>query len=196
MEKYADILALADDFLALAEKVYGPYKRHDGRQFVIVKEDDGTSRTISYPKFLMESHLGRRLDPNLETIDHMDSNFDNNDLENLRIVPRSEHSADDTRRVKLVTFQCAWCGKEFQRSPRLVRDKAKKNKAGPFHNRTCAGMYSRSLQLKLINKFDVQPVIDSAYYKRKYEHKMASSIPRDDIINHMCDIWFEDEIFI
>lgn len=81
-------------------RVHGPYKRKDGRQIVIVVENKGLRRTVSYPKWLMEVQLGRKLDPNLETVDHIDSNFDNNDLSNLRIVPRPEHSADDTRRAK------------------------------------------------------------------------------------------------
>jgi hypothetical protein len=177
------------------KKVHGPYKRRDGRQIVVVIEDDvngcETRRTISYPKWLLELQLGRKLDPNLETVDHIDSNFDNNDLTNLRIVPRNEHSSDDTRRVKNVKFNCAWCHQEFERSPRLVRDKARKNKAGPFCSRACAGKYSRKLQLKLIDKFDVQPVIDSEYYKKKYVKAFSSLISSDDLIDYLCDIWDE-----
>lgn len=167
-------------------KVHGPYKRRDGRQIVIVIERNGKRRTVSYPKWLMEIQLGRKLDPDLETVDHIDSNIDNNNLSNLRIMPRDQHSAEDTRRVKSVKFECAWCDKEFERSPRLIRDKAKKNKAGPFCSRSCAGKYSRMLQLKLIDKFDVQPVVDSEYYKRKY----ASSVfIIDGLIDYLCDIW-------
>jgi hypothetical protein len=171
-------------------KVHGPYKRkEDGRQIVIIVENNGSRRTVSYPKWILEMQLGRKLDPNLETVDHMDSNFDNNDLSNLRIVPRSEHSADDTRRVKLVKFKCAWCDKEFERSPRLVRDKARKNKAGPFCSRGCAGKYSRTLQLKLIDKFDVQPVVDSEYYKKKYVVAYTPLVSSDAMVDYLCDIW-------
>lgn len=172
-------------------KVHGPYRRQDGRQIVIVVEDDGSRRTISYPKWLLELQLGRRLDPDLETVDHIDSNFENNTFENLRIMPRKEHSTEDTRRVKLVQFTCPWCKKEFERSPRLVRDKARKNKAGPFCSRGCAGKYSRKLQLKLIDKFDVQPVIDSEYYKKKYVKAFSSIIDHEMIIDFICDIWDE-----
>lgn len=172
-------------------KVHGPYKQKSGRQFVIVIEDDGVRRTVSYPKWLLELQLGRRLDPDLETVDHIDSNFDNNNLDNLRIMPRNEHSSEDTRRVKHVKFNCAWCKNEFERSPRLVRDKARKNKAGPFCSRTCAGKYSRKLQLKLIDKFDTQPIIDSEYYKKKYVKAFASLISSDMLIDYLCDIWEE-----
>jgi hypothetical protein len=172
-------------------KIHGPYKRQDGRQIVIVIEDDGSRRTVSYPKWLLELQLGRRLDPNMETVDHIDSNFDNNNLDNLRIMPRKEHSTEDTRRVKHVKFNCAWCQNEFERSPRLVRDKARKNKAGPFCSRQCAGKYSRKLQLKLIDKFDVQPVIDSEYYKKKYVKAFGSIIDSDMLIDYLCNIWEE-----
>lgn len=172
-------------------KVHGPYKRKDGRQIVIVIENNGKRRTVSYPKWIMELQLGRKLDPNLETVDHIDSNFDNNNLDNLRLVPRNEHSGDDTRRVKPVQFTCAWCDKEFERSPRLVRDKARKNKAGPFCTRNCAGKYSRMLQLKLIDKLDVQPVIDSEYYKRKNVIASLPLVSSDYFIDYLCDIWEE-----
>jgi len=169
-------------------KVFGPYKRKDGRQIVIVVERNGKRRTVSYPKWILELQLGRKLDPNLETVDHIDSDIDNNDLKNLRIVPRDQHSADDTRRVKKVKFECAWCGKDFERSPRLIRDKAKKGKAGPFCSRNCAGKYSRQLQLKLIDKMDSQQAVDSEYYKRKYASMPVSF---DFFIDYLCDIWEE-----
>lgn len=167
MNKYGELLNKIEGFLALAEKLYGPYRRPDGRQIVILKDDSGKTRTISYPKYLMEQHLGRPLGAD-DTVDHWDSNVDNNDLDNLRVMPRGEHSSDDTRRVKNVKFQCALCKKDFERSPRLVRDKAKKNKAGPFCSRRCAGQYSRKVQLKLLDKMGPQPMVESEYYKKKY----------------------------
>lgn len=170
MKKYDDLINKIDTFafLALSEKEYGPYKRpSDGRSISIVVDDEGNRRTVSYPKRIMEKHLGRILDKDQETVDHIDGNIDNNNLDNLRVVPRAEHSGDDTRRVKPVELTCKWCQKKFERSPRLVRDKASKNKAGPFCSRMCAGKYSRNLQLKLIDKFDVQPMLESEYYKRK-----------------------------
>ncbi len=180
-------MGYADNF-----KVFGPYvRKEDGRSIVIIIDRNGKRRTVSYPKWLLEVQLGRKLDPNNETVDHIDSNIDNNNLDNLRIIPRHEHSADDTRRVKHVKFQCAWCDKEFERSPRLIRDKARKNKAGPFCSRTCAGKYSRMLQLKLIDKFDTQPVIDSEYYKKKYV-QAAHRLTNDEIIDYICDIWEEN----
>lgn len=177
-------MAYADNFT-----IYGPYvTKNNNRKIVIVIDRNGMRRTISYPKWLMECQIGRPLDRDLETVDHWDSNIDNNDLHNLRIVPREEHSSDDTRRVKLVKFKCVWCNKEFERSPRLIRDKARKNKAGPFCSRPCAGKYSRMLQLKLIDKLGPQPLVDSEYYKKKYVVATAA-LDNNSIIDYLCDIW-------
>ena len=41
-------------------RIYGPYYRKDGRQH-IVAYDGMIKRTISYPRFLLETHLGRVL---------------------------------------------------------------------------------------------------------------------------------------
>lgn len=179
-------MGYADDF-----KVHGPYTRQDGRKIVIVVEHKGQRRTVSYPKWLLEVHLGRKLDPDKETVDHLDGDFNNNNLENLRIVPRDEHSADDTRRSRNLKFNCAWCGADFERSPRLVRDKSKKNKAGPFCNKSCAGKYSRMLQLKLIDKLNPQPFVESEYYKKKYVVAGADDFEVDI---EFSDLFFDDDI--
>jgi len=156
-------MAYADNF-----DVFGPYKKKDtGRSLVVVIDRNGKRRSVSLPKWIMEQHLGRELNPETETVDHLDFNFNNNDINNLRVVPRAEHSADDTRRVKLIKLKCAWCDCDFERSPRLLRDKAKKGKAGPFCSKKCAGKYARKLQLKLIDKLGPQSHVESEYYRRK-----------------------------
>lgn len=149
-------------------RVYGPYKNYKGRKFVIIFDKNNKRRTVSYPKWIMECHLGRELHPDLETVDHWDSNFENNDLSNLRIMPRDEHSANDTRRVKLLKFKCPICKKDFERSPRIIRLKAKTNSSGPFCSKQCSGKYSRLLQLNKIKTLKKQKHTKSEYYKKKY----------------------------
>lgn len=152
--------------LATSKTVYGPYTINNGRKIVIVVKEDGTKRTVSYPKYLMEEHLGRELGDD-ETVDHLNFDKDDNRIENLKIKPRDEHSADDTRRVKLVKFKCQMCGDDFERSPRIVRDKAKKGSTGIFCSRKCSGKYNRLVALKKLDKLPVQSHIESEYYRRK-----------------------------
>lgn len=155
-------MGYADNF-----KIFGPYVRKDGRQIVIVVDRNNKRRTVSYPKWLMEVHLGKQLDPDKDTIDHIDGDINNNDISNLQILPRAEHSRLDTRRSKPLKFNCAWCNEEFERLPSAIRDQSRKKKAGPFCSKKCAGKYSRMLQLKLIEKFPDQPIVESVYYKLK-----------------------------
>lgn len=167
-------------------RVLGPYEKPNGRKFVVIIERSGKRRTMAYPKWLMSEHLGRELSMD-ETVDHWDSDLSNNSIENFRILPRDVHSAEDTKRVYLVKCKCSWCDKEFERSPRLLRERSKKNKSGPFCSKSCAGKYARSIQLKLVDKFDVQPSVDSTYYKRKYVEASLSILEKYD------DIEFEFE---
>ena len=167
MDKFAALLENISFFelISLADTVYGPYtSKETGRKIVIIKYDDGRSRTVSYPKYLLEQHLGKEL-PIEATVDHIDRDFNNNSIDNLRVMDRSDHSCADTRRVKLVRFNCSLCAKPFERSPRLVRDKAKKGRRGIFCSKQCAGRYARKLQLGQIEKFPVQQHIESEYYR-------------------------------
>jgi hypothetical protein len=75
------------DTVRPGSRVYGPYLRKDGRKHVVIRCPAGQSRTVSYPKWLMEQKLGRELDPDLETVDHVDGNFLNNSTENFQILP-------------------------------------------------------------------------------------------------------------
>lgn len=176
MEKFAELIDQIDIFTILCEgkaKTYGPYVRPDGRKIMIDINEAGDRTTTSYPKWLLEQKLKRKLNPNTETADHWDTDINNNDFSNLRIVPRSQHSADDTRRVRMLDLECAMCKKHFERSPRLVRDKSKKGKVSQFCSRQCAGKYSREVQLGKRKKLPVQKPPKSTYYKRKYETKKS-----------------------
>lgn len=157
-------------------KVFGPYSKGVGtkRKIVIVVYKDGRRRTVSYPKWIMEQHLGRELGID-ETVDHWDTDVDNNDLSNLKVIDRAEHSANDTRRVDPIELECPWCGKTFTRQPRKLRERAKSGQP-VFCSKSCAGKYSRFLQLKLIDAFAPAEHVDSVYYKRKYKDAEASEI--------------------
>lgn len=99
-------------------KVYGPYIRKDDRMHVVlIKHDDEnhiiSRKTVSYPKYLVEVYTGKYLEPD-ETIDHIDGNFHNNELSNLRVVPRKEHCKSHTSSRQEIIKKCVICGKGFK----------------------------------------------------------------------------------
>jgi len=132
-------------------KINGPYKRKDGRSHIVVRWPNGFQTTVSYPKFLTENRIGRYF-TNLETVDHLDDNFDNNDPSNIRIIERSKHCIDDAKRSKIVSFICPICDVEFSLSGRRLNNavtnrRRKKGKAGPFCSKSCAGKYGKAIQM-------------------------------------------------
>jgi len=145
-------------------KVYGPYYRKDGRQHVVIVEDSGKKRTVSYPKYLVEQKFGRQLDPMTETIDHIDTDFTNNSIDNLRIIPRSQHASEDAKRRKFPEVKCIWCETIFK----LTRNQEqKKKKAGPFCSRHCSGQYGSHLQHGYTNKLETKTLPEKEFYTLK-----------------------------
>lgn len=72
-------------------KIQGPYKRKDGRKHVIYYDPViNLRRTVSYPRHLMMVHLDRELEY-WETVDHIDEDFTNDDMDNLQILTRAEN---------------------------------------------------------------------------------------------------------
>ena len=128
-------------------KVLGPYFRPDGRQHIILndtnksKGERGKTKTISYPKALMEIRLNRRLNED-ETVDHIDKNVLNNSEDNLHILSRSDHTKLDVKRRKPIVKCCSWCGKEFE----VRRDQLTNRGRGYFCSKQCSGKYGAELQ--------------------------------------------------
>lgn len=123
-------------------KVYGPYKRKDGRKHVIVYDFKlGIRQTISYPKYLMEQHLGRKLTED-ETIDHINNDYTDDRLENLQILSRVDNISKSTVPAEIMTFKCPNCFKMFELLARQYRgNQVSKGKSGPFCSRSCAGQF-------------------------------------------------------
>lgn len=129
-------------------KVYGPYTRKDGRKHVILIDSSGKRRTVSYPRYLMEQKLGRKL-TNDETVDHKDGDITNDSPDNLRIKSRVENAKLGAKRLKTQSFNCPTCGKDVVKSGKQlgwVIQRAREGKAGPFCNRSCAGKYGKMIQ--------------------------------------------------
>ncbi len=127
-------------------KVYGPYTRKDGRQHVILYRD-GKRTTVSYPKYLLEIKIGRKLKPN-ETCDHIDGNPLNNSLSNLQVLSRADnirkHAA--LKPLEFGTFTCPVCLCSFTRAMHKVRHNLKQGKRGPYCSRSCSRKTGRLAQ--------------------------------------------------
>jgi hypothetical protein len=141
------------------DKVTGPYLRKDGRKHVtfnnsyLSKGDPNKTRTLSWPKALIEVREGRLLLDN-ETADHIDEDFTNDNINNLQILTRIDNSlksflAHPERYREFGKFICLECDIEFIKNMRDVRgNQVKQNKAGPFCSRRCAGLRNQKVQME------------------------------------------------
>lgn len=162
--------------------VHGPYVNSRNREFVVLVYPDGSKKTKTYARYIMEKHLNRELDPDKETVDHKDYDRKNNDISNLELIPRKEHSKLDTRRVKPVKCVCKNCGKKFERSPRVIRDQSTKGKSGPFCSRKCAAIYGRAVSLGKIDKLPAQTPVKSEYYRLKIENRKKKKAQIENLL--------------
>lgn len=141
-------------------KIFGPYQSSkDKRLRIIAKFPNGTKKTVSYPKYIKEIEIGRYLLEN-ETIDHIDGNFLNNDLSNLKVIDRKEHCKLDVLRNKDVEVTCAYCGKKFiiPGNKISMRNRPDRINTGYFCSRTCSGKYGAEVQNGRIIKQEVNKV--------------------------------------
>lgn len=127
-------------------RIYGPYVRTDGRKHVVVIFPCGQRKTVSYPKYLVESSIGRTL-TKYEEVHHINSDITDNTLENFEIVNKVLHAKLHVKRIISQDFLCPVCGIEFSLSgyeiSRLVTERKRgKSKTGPFCSRSCSGVGS------------------------------------------------------
>jgi hypothetical protein len=121
-------------------KIYGPYTRKDGRKHVVIIHDDGRRQTKSYPRLLMEQHLGRELTKE-ETVDHINNDFTDDRIENLQLLSLAENASKAMigKETKMYQFQCPCCSKESVKRFSDVIHNWNKGKSGPYCSRQCAG---------------------------------------------------------
>ena len=126
-------------------KMYGPYtSKQDGRLRVIMVYENKDKKTISYPKYLVEKYLNRYLS-NKETVDHIDGNFIDNDLSNLRVIERSKHCSDDAIANKDEIHLCIWCKTSFIIKGANLHYRNRKLSSG-FCSKKCSGQYGAWIQ--------------------------------------------------
>jgi len=124
--------------------VYGPYESGSkpGRFFVIHYEN-GVGRTQSYPRYLMEQHLGRKLE-SWEHVDHRNEDFRDNRIDNLQILTQDENLSKSKRPTSWKNFICPICGSNFYREYKRYKTNQLLYKGrGPFCSKRCAGKAGR-----------------------------------------------------
>ena len=113
---------------------------------------DNSKRTVSYPKWIIENHIGRRLKSN-ETVDHYDRDYTNDNINNLRVKLKSVHTSEDAIRVKPIEITCIWCGTKALKRATDLDGNAKQGRAGPFCSNKCSGIYGAELQNGRVKPF-------------------------------------------
>lgn len=125
-------------------KVYGPYLSktgsNQGRKSVIIIYDDGTRRSLLLSRYIMETKLGHKLNPN-EHVDHIDEDKTNDNENNLQILSQAENNKKSikiNRPCKLYTFNCPICDKLTNKVLAQVKHNWKLGKSGPYCSKQCA----------------------------------------------------------
>lgn len=133
---------------------------------------DGKHKSLSYPKYLMECHLGRYLEE-WETVDHIDEDFTNDDINNLRVISRLDNIARSVKRNHDVEMVCPECEVKFTIPGNKLNDvkhNSKKGKSGPFCGKSCAGKYSQKIQVGKIDKIaPLDNIIVEKYKNSEFE---------------------------
>jgi hypothetical protein len=66
------------------------YKLYVGKDERIRAYNTDTHKIVSWPRPIIEQLLGRSLE-DFEQVHHIDGNFNNNDVSNLKVLPIGEH---------------------------------------------------------------------------------------------------------
>lgn len=129
------------------------YHHPDKRAFVIIE-----GKTISYARYLMEQHLGRKLNDD-EVVHHIDHDKTNDAIENLEVVNSTEHRKHhNPLKYKDTIEQCYVCGKSFTFTAKQHCNKYRERNRKPntidkyFCSRKCSGIYGKQIQEHLSEK--------------------------------------------
>lgn len=107
---------------------------------------NGKRITQSYPRYIMEKILDRKLLPE-EEVDHKDNNYTNNSIFNYQIITKLNNIQKEYirsgRTQKMSEHICPECNTLFFKKENIIKHNLKQGKAGPFCSRSCAGKYNQ-----------------------------------------------------
>lgn len=95
-------------------------------------------------RVVMENHLGRMLEPN-EVVHHENEDKHDNRISNLKVMTLSDHSKLHARSPKMISLECDYCGKSFER--RRNQRSAVKGYKRSFCSRSCNGKFQAQARL-------------------------------------------------
>lgn len=123
-----------------------PWFDHNGYRAATVFYDDGSRGTVLEHRERMEMKLGRKLDSD-EVVHHKDHDRKNNRLSNLEVISRSEHASHHNKQkgVSVTIISCDWCGEEFERLTKRVKENRKKGITRAFCNNSCKSAFAGSI---------------------------------------------------
>lgn len=131
------------------------YCQKDGRKMVYDKDK---KQVVPYARYLMEQHLGRKLNKD-EEVHHKDHDKTNDVIENLEVVNSTKHRRHhNPLKYKDTTEQCYICGKKFTFTAKQHRNKYQERNRKPktvdkyFCSRKCSGIYGKQIQEHLSEK--------------------------------------------
>lgn len=146
--------------------IYGPHiRKKDGRKFISIVYNDGRKRFVSYPKFLVETVLKYELHPTLETIDHINRDYNDNRWDNLRIIDMATHAKEDAQKALDIVLECYWCQTKFKRNPAEHNSQVNRGAKGNFCSRKCGGSYSANVQYGNITPFPFPKKVPKTKWK-------------------------------
>lgn len=84
-----------------------------------------------YPlhRVLVENKIGRMLNDN-EDVHHIDHDKNNNSIDNLQVLTKSDHAKMHKPVLPCVIANCGWCNKEISLKPHSMRLRVKRSKNG------------------------------------------------------------------
>ena len=127
--------------------ITGLYLRKDNRLMCIIKKNNGQKTSASFPKVIIELFMNEKISKD-KTIDHIDMDPLNNNLNNLQIIDREAHCKQDSLKNKDVYVNCFMCGNLFKINGKdLSCRQRKRNKSNHyFCSKRCVGKYGADVQ--------------------------------------------------
>ena len=143
--------------------------RKDGYVLAMIKEHPYVNKKgyVYYHRVVMENYLKRFLKEN-EIVHHVDENKSNNEITNLKLMSREEHTNKHAleRGKHIVVLKYPNCGKIFT-TPKNESFLSKHTKYNAtFCSRTCSGQFGFYVKTYGINK-EIQDRLDNCLIKEE-----------------------------